>query len=243
MIDEQHKFGVQQRSKLLLDCMERSADSSGADVQHEHHEEQRPEGGADAKGFCDLLLLTATPIPRTQLMSHCGLLKLSRLEQRTKGASSREWITPLSAAPSGAASVNPSAALREDKVGGRNDEAATGKIREEESRYAEARVRTKVVDRANREELSEVYRELTRCVAEGGQAYWVCPFVEEGDAATRETETNGRSRILIRSTRGARGIKRGTDEAGCAAAAATFRDLQKQLPDIRRVARWLLLLF
>jgi ATP-dependent DNA helicase RecG len=66
VIDEQHRFGVHQRLALQ---------SKGG---------QGPGEGA-SKGGADLLVMTATPIPRTLLMTHYGDLDVSRLTEKPAG--------------------------------------------------------------------------------------------------------------------------------------------------------------
>jgi ATP-dependent DNA helicase RecG len=107
VIDEQHRFGVSQR--LLL--------SSKA---------ERPP---------HLLVMTATPIPRTLTLTHYGEMDVSRLDEMPPGRSP---------------------------------------------------VETRVI---SDERLAEVIDGLSRHVEGGGQAYWVCPLVEESeksDAAAAE---------------------------------------------------------
>ena len=107
VIDEQHRFGVSQR--LLL--------SSKA---------ERPP---------HLLVMTATPIPRTLTLTQYGEMDVSRIDEMPPGR------TP---------------------------------------------VETRVI---SEERLGEVVDGLARHVAGGGQAYWVCPLVEESeksDAAAAE---------------------------------------------------------
>jgi ATP-dependent DNA helicase RecG len=60
VIDEQHRFGVHQRLAL------------------------QSKGGAGKSG-ADLLVMTATPIPRTLLMTHYGDLDVSRLTEKPAG--------------------------------------------------------------------------------------------------------------------------------------------------------------
>src|SRR5438067_3510831 len=113
VIDEQHRFGVSQR--LLL--------SSKA---------ERPP---------HLLVMTATPIPRTLTLTQYGEMDVSRIDEMPPGR------TP---------------------------------------------VETRVI---SEERLPEVIDGLGRHIASGGQAYWVCPLVEESeksDAAAAEE----RSRVL-----------------------------------------------
>jgi ATP-dependent DNA helicase RecG len=113
VIDEQHRFGVSQR--LLL--------ASKAD--HPPH----------------LLVMTATPIPRTLTLTQYGEMDVSRIDEMPPGR------TP---------------------------------------------VETRVI---SEEKLPEVINGLGRHISGGGQAYWVCPLVEESektDAAAAEE----RSRVL-----------------------------------------------
>ena len=113
VIDEQHRFGVSQR--LLL--------SSKA---------ERPP---------HLLVMTATPIPRTLTLTQYGEMDVSRIDEMPPGR------TP---------------------------------------------VETRVI---SEEKLSEVINGLGRHTSGGGQAYWVCPLVEESeksDAAAAEE----RARVL-----------------------------------------------
>jgi ATP-dependent DNA helicase RecG len=107
VIDEQHRFGVSQR--LLL----------SAKAEHPPH----------------LLVMTATPIPRTLTLTQYGEMDVSRIDEMPPGR------TP---------------------------------------------VETRVI---SEERLPEVVDGLGRHLASGGQAYWVCPLVEESeksDAAAAE---------------------------------------------------------
>ena len=99
VIDEQHRFGVSQR--LLL--------------------------SAKAARPPHLLVMTATPIPRTLTLTHYGEMDVSRIDEMPPGR------TPI-----------------------------------------ETRV---IVD----EKIPDVIDGLGRHVAGGGQAYWVCPLVEESE--------------------------------------------------------------
>jgi ATP-dependent DNA helicase RecG len=113
VIDEQHRFGVSQR--LLL----------ASKAEHPPH----------------LLVMTATPIPRTLTLTQYGEMDVSRIDEMPPGR------TP---------------------------------------------VETRVI---SEEKLPEVIDGLGRHIAAGGQAYWVCPLVEESeksDAAAAEE----RSRML-----------------------------------------------
>jgi ATP-dependent DNA helicase RecG len=113
VIDEQHRFGVSQR--LLLS-----------------QKAERPP---------HLLVMTATPIPRTLTLTQYGEMDVSRIDEMPPGR------TP---------------------------------------------VETRVI---SDERLPEVVDALGRHIAAGGQAYWVCPLVEESetsDAAAAEE----RARVL-----------------------------------------------
>ena len=113
VIDEQHRFGVSQR--LLL----------ASKAEHPPH----------------LLVMTATPIPRTLTLTQYGEMDVSRIDEMPPGR------TPIE---------------------------------------------TRVI---SEERLPEVIDGLGRHIAAGGQAYWVCPLVEESeksDAAAAEE----RARLL-----------------------------------------------
>src|SRR5438067_3860007 len=113
VIDEQHRFGVSQR--LLL----------ASKAEHPPH----------------LLVMTATPIPRTLTLTQYGEMDVSRVDEMPPGRSP---------------------------------------------------VETRVI---SEERLPEVIDGLGRHISGGGQAYWVCPLVEESeksDAAAAEE----RSRVL-----------------------------------------------
>ena len=113
VIDEQHRFGVSQR--LLLS-----------------QKAERPP---------HLLVMTATPIPRTLTLTQYGEMDVSRIDEMPPGR------TPIE---------------------------------------------TRVI---SEEKLPDVIAGLGRHIAAGGQAYWVCPLVEESeksDAAAAEE----RARVL-----------------------------------------------
>jgi len=99
VVDEQHRFGVAQRMML-------------------HAKAERPP---------HLLVMTATPIPRTLTLSHYGEMDVSRLDEMPPGRQS---------------------------------------------------IRTSVL---SGDRLEEVAAALGRHLAKGGQAYWVCPLVEESE--------------------------------------------------------------
>jgi ATP-dependent DNA helicase RecG len=103
VVDEQHRFGVAQRMML--------ADKA-----------ERPP---------HLLVMTATPIPRTLTLTHYGEMDVSRLDEMPPGRQPIE---------------------------------------------------TRVIPSAR---LTEVVEGLGRKIDAGGQAYWVCPLVEENEASDR----------------------------------------------------------
>ncbi len=113
VIDEQHRFGVSQR--LLL----------ASKAEHPPH----------------LLVMTATPIPRTLTLTQYGEMDVSRIDEMPPGRTAIE---------------------------------------------------TRVI---SEEKLPDVVEGLGRHLSAGGQAYWVCPLVEESeksDAAAAED----RARVL-----------------------------------------------
>ena len=110
VIDEQHRFGVSQR--LLL----------ASKAEHPPH----------------LLVMTATPIPRTLTLTQYGEMDVSRIDEMPPGR------TP---------------------------------------------VETRVV---SEEKLADVVDGLGRHIAGGGQAYWVCPLVEESGSRTPRPPKNAR---------------------------------------------------
>src|SRR4249919_971052 len=100
VIDEQHRFGVSQR--LLLSA-----------------KAERPP---------HLLVMTATPIPRTLTLTHYGEMDVSRIDEMPPGRTPVETLV-----------------ISDQKLG-------------------------------------DVIDGLGRHLAAGGQAYWVCPLVEESEA-------------------------------------------------------------
>ncbi|MFP4451327.1 MAG: ATP-dependent DNA helicase RecG, partial [Rhodosalinus sp.] len=99
IVDEQHRFGVRQRLEL---------------------------GRKGARA--DMLVMTATPIPRSLALAHYGDMDVSVLDEKPPGRQP---------------------------------------------------IRTAMV---STERLGEVVEHLRRAVAEGRQAYWVCPLVDESEA-------------------------------------------------------------
>ncbi|MFL6736802.1 MAG: ATP-dependent DNA helicase RecG [Sphingomonas sp.] len=113
VIDEQHRFGVSQR--LLL----------ASKAEHPPH----------------LLVMTATPIPRTLTLTQYGEMDVSRIDEMPPGR------TPVD---------------------------------------------TRVV---SEEKLADVIDGFGRHIAAGGQAYWVCPLVEESEKSDAAAAQE-RARIL-----------------------------------------------
>jgi len=75
VVDEQHRFGVEQRAALVgIDSLGDAGSSSEA--------ERSGKGGV---GVPDLLVMTATPIPRTAAMTAFGDLDVSILDQLPSG--------------------------------------------------------------------------------------------------------------------------------------------------------------
>ena len=113
VVDEQHRFGVEQRAAL------------------------RDKGRADGRSP-DVLVMTATPIPRTAAMTVYGDLDVSILDEKPPG-------------------------------------------------------RTPIVTRHESGDAVEVWADVRRQVAEGRQAYVVCPLIEESEklevASAEETRT------------------------------------------------------
>ncbi len=104
VIDEQHRFGVAQRMMLT----------------------------AKAERTPHLLVMTATPIPRTLTLTYYGEMEVSRLDEMPPGRQPIE---------------------------------------------------TRVLSTAR---VDEVIEALGRHIAGGGQAYWVCPLVEESETSDQQ---------------------------------------------------------
>lgn len=113
VVDEQHRFGVAQR--LLLS-----------------QKAERPP---------HLLVMTATPIPRTLTLTHYGEMDVSRLDEMPPGRQP---------------------------------------------------VETRVL---SCDRLAEVVEALGRHVSRGGQAYWVCPLVEESEVSD-QAAAEARAQLL-----------------------------------------------
>ena len=82
VVDEQHRFGVMQRFKL----MKKSADANGNDPWSGGSSTAQAEQGlADPLGEPDVLVMTATPIPRTLALTLYGDLDVSVLDEMPPG--------------------------------------------------------------------------------------------------------------------------------------------------------------
>jgi ATP-dependent DNA helicase RecG len=84
IVDEQHRFGVMQRLKL----MKKSGESSEEDhvgTAAIGRPAERSSAAASAAGEPDVLVMTATPIPRTLALTLYGDLDLSVLDQLPPG--------------------------------------------------------------------------------------------------------------------------------------------------------------
>ena len=80
IVDEQHRFGVLQRLKL----MKKSSDEEGLAALGRTGEGARPHTGA-SPAEPDVLVMTATPIPRTLALTLYGDLDLSVLDELPPG--------------------------------------------------------------------------------------------------------------------------------------------------------------
>jgi ATP-dependent DNA helicase RecG len=81
IVDEQHRFGVMQRFKL----MKKSADGSGNDHVGTAAPGRPAEQSSADSGEPDVLVMTATPIPRTLAMTLYGDLDVSVLDEMPPG--------------------------------------------------------------------------------------------------------------------------------------------------------------
>ncbi|RZS30154.1 ATP-dependent DNA helicase RecG [Corticibacter populi] len=133
LIDEQHRFGVEQRLSL------RKRQSTAPEDARAHDKGMEPH----------MLMMTATPIPRTLAMTYYADLSVSTIDELPPGR------TPIV---------------------------------------------TRLIAESRRDELIE---RLATQVAQGRQAYWVCPLIEESEALDLSNAT------------------------------ATFEDLQQAMPGAR----------
>ena len=82
IVDEQHRFGVMQRFKL----MKKSADDGGSNAHVGADAPVRPAGQSSAvPAEPDVLVMTATPIPRTLALTIYGDLDISVLDEMPPG--------------------------------------------------------------------------------------------------------------------------------------------------------------
>jgi ATP-dependent DNA helicase RecG len=81
IVDEQHRFGVMQRLKL----MKKSGEDSGRAALGRAGEGARPSTSDAAPAEPDVLVMTATPIPRTLALTLYGDLDLSVLDELPPG--------------------------------------------------------------------------------------------------------------------------------------------------------------
>ena len=81
IVDEQHRFGVMQRLKL----MKKSADSGPDDETGSTRVATAEPSSAPAAGEPDVLVMTATPIPRTLALTLYGDLDISILDELPPG--------------------------------------------------------------------------------------------------------------------------------------------------------------
>jgi ATP-dependent DNA helicase RecG len=80
IVDEQHRFGVMQRLKLMRKTKEEDKGGNGTGVC-----EAKTAGGDSAASEPDVLVMTATPIPRTLALTLYGDLDVSVLDELPPG--------------------------------------------------------------------------------------------------------------------------------------------------------------
>jgi ATP-dependent DNA helicase RecG len=80
IVDEQHRFGVMQRLKLMRKTKEEEKGGNGTGVR-----EAKTTGGDSTAPEPDVLVMTATPIPRTLALTLYGDLDLSVLDELPPG--------------------------------------------------------------------------------------------------------------------------------------------------------------
>jgi ATP-dependent DNA helicase RecG len=89
IVDEQHRFGVMQRLKLMKKsgegCEDTYVGTAAAARQAERSTEGRPAATVPAAAEPDVLVMTATPIPRTLALTLYGDLDLSVLDELPPG--------------------------------------------------------------------------------------------------------------------------------------------------------------
>ncbi|RMX09369.1 ATP-dependent DNA helicase RecG [Allofranklinella schreckenbergeri] len=124
LIDEQHRFGVEQR----LSLRNRQGDGAAAAPAHLTQPAQPGEAASASAPEPHMLMMSATPIPRTLAMSYYADLDVSTIDELPPGR------TPVD---------------------------------------------TRLIADARRDEL---IARLAHQIAQGRQAYWVCPLIEESEA-------------------------------------------------------------
>jgi len=89
IVDEQHRFGVMQRLKLMKKSAEAGTDAFSPAEQSEKSSAtprtERPGPGDNSSPEPDVLVMTATPIPRTLALTLYGDLDLSVLDELPPG--------------------------------------------------------------------------------------------------------------------------------------------------------------
>jgi len=83
IVDEQHRFGVMQRLKLMKKSSE--GEENGRASLDKARSETRPDTKSAAPAEPDVLVMTATPIPRTLALTLYGDLDLSILDELPPG--------------------------------------------------------------------------------------------------------------------------------------------------------------
>src|SRR5579872_6618632 len=83
IVDEQHRFGVMQRLKLMKKSSE--SEENGRASLDKARSETRPDTKSAAPAEPDVLVMTATPIPRTLALTLYGDLDLSILDELPPG--------------------------------------------------------------------------------------------------------------------------------------------------------------
>jgi ATP-dependent DNA helicase RecG len=85
IVDEQHRFGVMQRFKLMKKSAEGETPNTGANVGTAAPGRPAGHTSAGSPGEPDVLVMTATPIPRTLALTLYGDLDVSVLDEMPPG--------------------------------------------------------------------------------------------------------------------------------------------------------------
>ncbi|MDX8385869.1 MAG: ATP-dependent DNA helicase RecG [Gallionella sp.] len=133
IVDEQHKFGVQQRLALHKKGISKGASGVHQNARGSEANTEQTDDIVESEIIPHQLMMSATPIPRTLAMSYYADLDVSVIDELPPGR------TPVA---------------------------------------------TKLISDARREEVFERVR--AACMA-GGQAYWVCPLIDESEALQLQT--------------------------------------------------------